>query len=190
MKTTPNSIAPFEITARVLFLSNKDFTDPTKFTKKIWDSGVQPLRNRCAIIGLPFDPLELYHYVGWLASNTPMLRDLYFDYKIGEPMPARNGGTVIAHKGNNRRRLSRPETEEVLSHFCYYAPSYPSISPRELVRFAVARIGKSYDEWAAQIAPLLTGTRDLPKDRQWFSVVPAKRAYYTVARWSRPTVKV
>ena len=58
-------------------------------------------------------------------------------------------GTAVAFW----RGLSRVEQEEILAHFYDHAPRYPSISPRELVRFATARIGKKFDLWQAQIAP-------------------------------------
>jgi hypothetical protein len=153
----PNAIDPFEMTARVLFISNKDFNDPAQFSPKIWESGVLPLKSRCAVIGLPFDPEALYHYVGWLCTTQHMLRALYFDYPIGGTMRAKNGEMVTVHAGNRRRNLSRAEANEVLLHFAYNAYRYASISPREIVRFAIARIGKTYDEWERQVDPLLTG---------------------------------
>jgi hypothetical protein len=155
------SIEPFEITAKVLFISNKDFNNPKQFSSKVWESGVLPIKSRCAVIGLPFDPVALYEYTGWLASDGGMLKQLYFD------LPLANG----IHQGNRRRGLSRIETNEVLEHFARNAHRYPSLTPRELYRLARVRIGKSYEEWAAQIEPLLTGEwNDLPDIIPWFTV--------------------
>ena len=92
MSSVSKSIPPFEITARVLFVSNKDFNAPRSFRKSIWESGVLPLKNRCACIGLPFAPLSAYEYVGWLASAGGMLKQVYFDWPLGEPCRRRPGG--------------------------------------------------------------------------------------------------
>jgi hypothetical protein len=167
-----HTIPPIELTARVLFISNKDFTDRDQFTRKIWDSGILPLKDRCTVIGLPFDPAALYDYVGWLATEGGTLRSLYFDFPDGQYIPTKDGTLAIAYKGNRRRFLSRAEQEEILTHFYNYAPRYPSLSPRELVRFATARIGKTFDFWAAQIAPLLTGNWELPAVRHRYTVMP------------------
>jgi hypothetical protein len=167
------SIPPFELKARVLFLTNKNLYDRTQFTDKIWVAGIEPLLDRCVAIALPYDPAAHYDHTGWLGSTDGMLRKLYFDWPLGEPMLAKNGSTVIATPGNRRRFLSRLEQDEILGHFYQHAPRYPSISPRKLAEFASFRIGKPLDQWECEIAPLLTGSWDLPKDRIRFSTMPA-----------------
>lgn len=160
VKSEEHSIPEFEVTARVLFLSNKDFTDPSQFSRRIWDSGIEPLKSRCTVYGLPFDPLSLYTYTGWLASDGGMLKGLHFDLPLG------NG----IHQGNRRRVLSRNAANQVLEHFAANAYRYPSLSPRELVRLARARIGKSREDWEVQVEPLLTGQWRLPEMIPWFSM--------------------
>lgn len=166
-----HTIPPFELHARVLFLSNKDFNDRRQFSARTWDSGVLPLKNRCTMIGLPFDPAALYDYVGWLAATGGMLRKLYFDYPLCEFMPMRDGSVAMATPGNCRRALSRLEQDEILEHFYHNAPRYPSISPRELARFGIARIGKTLEMWQSQIEPLLDGKWDLPATRHRYTVM-------------------
>jgi len=157
------SIPPFRITARILFLSNRNFDNPRQFKKSIWESGVLPIKNRCACIGVPFDPLSAYEYVGWLCTAGRMLDRIHFDYPLGEPMPTKSGDTVIAHQGNRRRLMSRIEKNEVLEHFARNAHRYPAISPRDLYRFAQQRIGKDRNLWERQIDRLLIGRHDLPE---------------------------
>ena len=156
--TTGNArlnIPEFELKAKLLVVSNLDFSNPRAFNGASYAYGVVPLMSRCAMIGLPFDLKELYEYTAWLCRGS-MLRDLYFEYPLGQKFRNKKGEWVTATRFNRRQCLNRAETEHVLRHFAQNAGRYPSVSPRELCRFATMRIGKTHDEWERQVEALLS----------------------------------
>ncbi len=147
-----NSIKRFEVPSGVggIFLSNRNFHDRKQFR-----CDIVPVLDRCAVIGLSFDPLDAYEYTGWLAVNG-MLRNLH------KKMP-----------GGHIRHISLIEANEVLAHFAANAARYRNIAPRSLIKFAEWRIGEQYDRWSP---PWLT--RSYLKDPDRTRRLPTRSACF------------
>jgi len=147
-----NSIERFELKCRVLFLSNLDFQDP----KLLRTHGVGAVKSRSIIAPISFDPLALYEYTGWLCTAGGMLRKVFVDLPIGHTITTQSGERITITPANTRWYITREEANHMLQHFANYADHYPSIGPRELVKFARLRIGAAPDEWEGWIARQLT----------------------------------
>jgi hypothetical protein len=155
----------------MIFLSNIDFTAPNAPAKfgKLWVSHVQPVLSRGALINLSFDDRELYEYTGWLATEGEMLRKMYRDQqKLGER--------------KTQRWISLAESNDVLQVFREYAPYWrEGLTPRQLEKIAVARIGQDREVWLADCHRLFMATKPVrempPHDLPLFQVTPpVKRA--------------
>jgi ATPase family associated with various cellular activities (AAA) len=107
-------IPPFKVDCGVIFLSNHNFLDPKDFAPPLWKTHIEPILDRAWITALSYDPYDCYCYTGWVATEQQMLRRLW------QPL------------GKQRRYISLAESEDVLRHFCDYAPYYPNLTPRIL----------------------------------------------------------
>ena len=136
----------------VIFLSNLDFQDP----KVLRTHGVAAVKSRSILAPISFDPLALYEYTGWLCTAGGMLRRVFVDHKIGRTITGRKGERITITRANARWFITHEEANHVLEHFAKYAARYPSIGPRELVKFARLRIGADPSEWESWIAKQLT----------------------------------
>ena len=158
-------IPEFEVTQSIVFISNKDFTSAKTFgNTRIWDSSVLPIKSRSIVYGLSFDPRTCYGYTAWLASDGGMLkREVYLDLPLGTIIGSGDKEWKV-EKWNRRLQLNRDQSNHVLTHFHKNAYRYPGLSPRELRKLAVLRIGKRAAAWEAQVEPLLTGDWTLNPD--------------------------
>jgi hypothetical protein len=118
--------------------------------------GVAAVKSRSILAPISFDPLALYEYTGWLCTAGGMLRRVFVDHQIGHTITGRNGERITITRANARWFITREEANHVLEHFAKYAARYPSIGPRELVKFARLRIGADSSEWESWIAKQLT----------------------------------
>jgi hypothetical protein len=170
-----HTFLPFEFKAGVIFFSNRDFYNPKAFRK----TDITAVTDRCAVVGLTFDPLSIYEYTGWLATSGGMLRD------VGRNTP----------KG--RVYLSRNGANDVLDHFAENAPRYPNLGPRALHKAALLRLGVADPgAWRALMdAQLLPGDKarwkELPPDLFRYQIAaPADRKTKPVAAVSAATKPV
>jgi DNA polymerase III delta prime subunit len=145
-----NTIKPFIVGCGVVFFSNRDFNNPKDFGKHS-NNGVAAVKNRSVIVGLSFDPLDCYEYMGWLATEGGMLRNTSVNLKVGSKVTGKNGETVTVTANNCHRRLSLTEANEVLEHFATYAPHYPSIGPRDIYKYARMHIGVDKARWERMV---------------------------------------
>jgi hypothetical protein len=154
-----NRIPPFRVECGVIFLSNHNFLDPEHFAPRLWATYIEPMLDRAWITALSFDPYDCYCYTGWLATEQQMLRRLW-----------------QSSPGKQRRYISLVESEDVLQHFCDYAPYYPSLSPRVLEKVAKKHIERSKEQWLDLCTDLLTKEPrwKLPPDRPLYR--PVRRA--------------
>lgn len=141
-------IEEFEVRCGVIFLSNKNFDDPTQFNKTLYKTAIEPIRYRNNVVNLGFNPLDIYEYVGWIATTGQMLKRITWKNPKGE------------------QRLSRQMSNEVLAHFQRHAAHYPDLSPRGLEIVARHRLGESYEQWLQTVNDNLTPT---PK---WAELLP------------------
>jgi len=140
------------VNCAVIFLSNLDFQDP----KVLRTHGVAAVKSRSILAPISFDPFALYEYTGWLCTAGGMLRRVFVDHKIGRTITGRKGERITITRANARWFITHEEANHVLEHFAKYAARYPSIGPRELVKFARLRIGADPSEWESWIAKQLT----------------------------------
>jgi hypothetical protein len=161
-----HKVKPFPCKCAMIFLSNIDFSDPTKFGK-LYESHVLPVLSRGALMNLSFDPLHVYEYTGWIATEGQMLRRQYRDQqKQGE--------------AKTHRFISLIESNEVLAVFREYAEYWhDGLTPRQLVKIAMARIGQDKAVWLADCHRLLMSPvklRTLPHDLPLFQCTrPVKK---------------
>ena len=127
----PNRIGSFPVDCGVIFLSNKDFENPSQFGNSIWQSSILPIKQRCQIIALPSDPFEIYEYSGWLAIDGMLRR-------------------VHANTDKGQKNLTLAQSREVLDFFCENAVRFRDLSPRTLYLLAKARL--SYGEHWINVA--------------------------------------
>jgi hypothetical protein len=165
-----NRIPPFRVECGVIFLSNHNFLNPKHFTQRLWVAHIEPMLDRAWITALSFDPYDCYCYTGWLATEQQMLRGLW------QPSP-----------GKQRRYISLVESEDVLRHFCDYAPYYPSLTPRVLEKVAKKHIGRSKEQWLELCTDLLTKEPrwKLPPDRPLYRPVRSAPSDLSRARATR-----
>ncbi len=140
-----HSIGRFRLNCGVVFCSNRDFDDPAQFSR--WKGGVEAIRNRTLRQPFSFAPVDLYEYTGWLATEGGMLASIGIDLSLGSTVTDKNGNSVRVTGANRHRLLSRAEANHVLDHFARNARCYPSISPRELAKFAKLRILNDGEQW-------------------------------------------
>jgi hypothetical protein len=157
------SITRFEITCPVIFLTNLDFNDP-KFLKQ---HGMAALKSRALISPISHDALALYEFTGHLATEGGMLDSIRVDFPIGRIVHRDGEDPITVTKRNRRWRLNLAEKTDVLVHFQQNAARYPSISPRELYKYARMRVGEPKLIWERMVdAQLLNKPRwtSLPAD--------------------------
>src|ERR1700730_3236826 len=161
-----HKVKPFPCKCAMIFLSNIDFSDPTKFGK-LYESHVLPVLSRGALINLSFDHQQVYEYTGWIATEGQMLRKQFRDQqKQGE--------------AKTHRFISLDESNEVLAVFRQYAEHWrDGLTPRQLEKIAMARIGQDKDVSLADCHRLLMSPeklRTLPRDLPLFQVArPMKK---------------
>jgi len=163
-----NRIPPFKVECGVIFLSNHNFLASNHFSRTLWKTHIEPMLDRAWITTLSYDPYDCYCYTGWVATEQQMLRRLW------QPL------------GNQRRYISLSESEDVLRHFCDYAPFYPSLSPRVLEKVAKKHIGRSKSQWLELCTDLLAKEPrwELPSDRPLYEPVRCASAF-TTEEWAR-----
>jgi DNA polymerase III delta prime subunit len=162
-------IPAFRVECGVIFLSNHNFHDQKDFPKALWATHIEPMLDRAWITALSYDPYDCYCYTGWVATERQMLRRLW------QPSP-----------GNQRRYISLAESEDVLRHFCDYAPFYPNLTPRVLEKVAMKHIGRPKEQWLELCTDLLAKEPrwELPSDRPLYQPVRCASTL-TAEEWTR-----
>lgn len=162
-----HKIKPFPVKCAIIFLSNLDFSKPEQFGK-LYSTHVQPVLGRGALVNLSFEPLQLYEYTGWVATEGQMLRKLHRDQqKLGQ--------------AKTRRYISIEESNDVLRLFREKADYWrEGLTPRQLEKIAHARVGVDREIWVADCERLFLSPErqyhDLPRDLPLFQVTrPVKK---------------
>jgi len=149
-----HSFGAFEIKYPVLFLSNLDFDDD-KILKR---NGMKALKSRSIIAPVTHDPTQNYYYAAWLSTDGGMLDSIRVDFPTGRVLHREGQEPLVITSRNKRQRLTRQEKNDVLEHFHTHARRYPSISAREIYKYAKLRLGEAKDVWLRMVDGQLSRT--------------------------------
>jgi hypothetical protein len=127
-----NALPPFEITATVVFCSNLNLDDPSKFSRGHYQNYIKPLKSRLSmsILTLPFLPAAIFEYTMSLASKIL--------------------GGVERYDASTKtmRRLSLSQQKEIIDHFTDNVLNYPEHTPRIIRNLGLRRLGIPNDpDW-------------------------------------------